>query len=171
MVEELLDLVTNHDSEQVFGRQLIALIVLGACVVGDSGCDAGGGVNAISVYTTTVTHVGHNRITRSSKFSFRYCKYEILYIGKAKHHISIDMALRYWQVISNKASHAKLAFFGINAKLTWTRISMGDHNAAPFFGAMTEVPQDFQEDSDKRHTLDCSLEVIMDEKMLFAVSL
>ena len=112
-----------------------------------------------------------NRITRSSKFSFRWCKDEILYIGKAKHHISIDMALRYWQVISNKASHAKLAFFGINAKLTWTRISMGDHNAEPFFGAMTEVPQDFQEDSDKRHILDCILEVIMDDKMLFAVSL
>ena len=62
-----------------------------------------------------------------------------MYLVNSKHHIYIDMGFGYWQAIVRKASHTKLVIFGVNEKLAWKKMPMGDQNTAPAFVSMMVV--------------------------------
>ena len=82
------------------------------------------------------------------------------------------MDSRYWWVIFNKESHKNMDFFGVNEKLTCTRIPMGDYNKVPLSGVMMEVIQEeWKEETGKREILDFILEFIMDDIMIFSILL
>ena len=49
------------------------------------------------------------------------------------------MGFGYWQAIVRKASHTKLVIFGVNEKLAWKKMPMGDQNTAPEFVSMMVV--------------------------------
>ena len=59
-------------------------------------------------------------------------------------------------------------FWGVNKKLTWTKMQMGALNASLVFGeTMSALQQEFQAEVDYQNIRDCVSEVIMDEIVLF----
>lgn len=85
------------------------------------------------IWRLCVSFCAVNRITRPFKFPFRQCDDAVIYIGCATYCISINMDSRYWQVPMELRSWSKMAFFGVQEKLTWTTMPMEALNAAPLF--------------------------------------
>eukprot|EP00978_Attheya_sp_CCMP212_P001134 scaffold2347_cov26-Attheya_sp.AAC.1 len=75
----------------------------------------------------------------------------------------------YWQVVVETGSRPKLAFFGPDEKLRWTKMPMGALNAAPVFAAMMKVFQlEWQHKADSAGLRDTGSEVIIDDVILYA---
>ena len=93
------------------------------------------------VWRMCVSYRKLNSITRPYKFPIRRYDDAILSIGQANYFIKMDLDSGYWQIPVHKNSKAKLAFFGVDEKLTFAVMPMGALNAAPVFAAMMEVLQ------------------------------
>lgn len=121
------------------------------------------------IWMLCVSYRGVNRITRLFKFLFWRCNDVAIYIKRAKFCISINLDSGYWQVPIEAKSRCKMAFFGVQEKLTWTTMPMGALNAAPVFTCMMHILQDmWQKRAEQQRLEGTSLEVIMDD-ILFAV--
>ena len=66
----------------------------------------------------------------------------MLTIQNANYFIKMDLDSGYWQIPVHKQSKPKLAFFGVDEKLTFAVMPMGALNAATEFAAMMEVLQE-----------------------------
>jgi hypothetical protein len=121
------------------------------------------------VWRLCVSYRKLNQITRPFRFPFRRCDDAVLNIGNGRYRISIDMDSGYWQVIVERRSRPKLAFFGPDEKLRWTKMPMGALNAAPVFAAMMKVFQlEWQHKADLAGLKETGSEVIIDDVILYA---
>ena len=63
-------------------------------------------------------------------------------------------------------------FWGVNKKLTWKKIRMGDLIASLVCGAMmSDLQQECQAEVEHQNIWDCGSEVIMDDIVLFKILL
>ena len=97
-------------------------------------------------------------------------KYEVKSVGVALHRIITDLDSGYWKVKFSEASWIKLTFWGVNKKLTWTKMRMGALNASPVFGATMSAPQqERQKEAEHQNIRYCGLEVIVYDIVLFKI--
>ena len=60
--------------------------------------------------------------------------------------MSLYMDSLYWYILVHLTSRPKIDCFGVNEKLTWKKIHMVEHNAAPVFVViMAFIPAKYQE--------------------------
>ena len=113
-----------------------------------------------------------NSITRPYRFPIRRCDDAILSIGTTKYFIKMDLETGYWQIPVHEKSKAKLAFFGVDEKLTFAAMPMGALNAAPVFAAMMEVLQQQWKDIARKKGLKASdSKVIIDDVILHGTTI
>ena len=123
------------------------------------------------VWRMCVSYRKLNSITRPYKFPIRRCDDAILSIGEAQFFIKMDLDSGYWQIPVHKDSKAKLAFFGVDEKLTFAVMPMGALNAAPVFAAMMEVLQNqWQELATRKKITGAGSKVIIDDVILHGVA-
>jgi hypothetical protein len=86
-------------------------------------------------------------VTRGFEFPVTRCDDAVNDIGPRSFVITGDLKTGYWQVLVNKASREKTAFFVHNGKKHWNHMPMGARNAHAFFVAMIlEMKKEWMED-------------------------
>ena len=99
------------------------------------------------IWRLCVSYRRLNQVTRPYAFPMRRCDDAVADVGpKARFYISVDLDSGFWQVVVEKASRPKLAFFTPKGKKRWTVMPMGALNSTPIFVAMTT---DFQAEWDQ----------------------
>jgi len=125
------------------------------------------------IWRLCVSYRKVNQLTRPFTFPFRRCNDAVLYLGRARYRISLDLDCGYWQVPVEQRSRPKLAFFTPEEKLHWKKMPMGAENSAPVFAAMMVVMQrewDAKAAKRKPPIKDCASEVIINDIMLHGLT-
>ena len=89
------------------------------------------------IWRLCVSYRRLNQITRPFAFPIRRCDDAVSDIGpQARWYISVDQDSGFWQMLLEKLSRPKLAFFTPNGKKRWTVMPMGALNSSSIFVAM-----------------------------------
>ena len=108
------------------------------------------------VFRLCVSYRALNAVTRPFLFPVKRCDKAVELIGEAEYVITMDLDAGYWQMMLNKQSRSKTAFYIPRGKKRWKRTPMGATNAHPAFVAMMMQLEDLwnqkykQERKDKR---------------------
>ena len=123
------------------------------------------------VWRLCVSYRKLNSITRPFTFPIRRCDDAVHTIRHANYLIKMDLDSGYWQIPVHHKSKPKLAFFGVDEKLTFAVMPMGALNAAPTFACMMEVLQmEWRNLAEARGIRDTDSKVIIDDVILHGAS-